>query len=71
MAATDLLPMLLEEIHNVFDALTSLPLPCRYNHCIHLLVDTVPMVVRSYRYPQLVKDELERQCHTMLQQGII
>jgi hypothetical protein len=27
--------------------------------------------VRPYRYPQLQKDELERQCATMLAQGII
>jgi hypothetical protein len=30
-----------------------------------------PIVVRPYRYLQLVKDELERQCHDMLKQGII
>ena len=29
------------------------------------------MVVRPYRYPQLQKDELERQCAMMLSQGII
>jgi hypothetical protein len=29
------------------------------------------VVVRPYRNPQLVKDELERQCRDMLQQGII
>jgi len=27
--------------------------------------------MRSYRYPQLQKDELEKQCATMLAQGII
>jgi hypothetical protein len=27
--------------------------------------------VRPYRYPQLLKDELERQCDEMLQQSII
>jgi hypothetical protein len=30
-----------------------------------------PIVVRPYRYPQLVKDKLERQCNDMLKQGII
>jgi hypothetical protein len=30
-----------------------------------------PVAVRPYRYPQLVKDELERQCQEMLQQGIL
>ena len=29
------------------------------------------MAVRPYRYPQLQKDELERQCEEMLQQGTI
>jgi hypothetical protein len=70
MAGTDLLPLLLEEFHDVFDAPTGLPPPRRYNHRIHLLPDTAPVAVRPYRYPQLVKDELECQCHSMLQQGI-
>jgi hypothetical protein len=30
-----------------------------------------PVAVRPYRYPQLQKDELERQCAEMLAQGII
>lgn len=29
------------------------------------------MAVRPYRYPQLLKDEMERQCDEMLRQGII
>ena len=29
------------------------------------------MAVRPYRYPQLLKDEIERQCEDMLGQGII
>jgi len=29
------------------------------------------VAVRPYRYPQLLKDELERQCDDMLRQGII
>jgi hypothetical protein len=29
------------------------------------------VAVRPYRYPQLVKDEMEQQCHDMLQQCII
>jgi len=28
-------------------------------------------VVRPYRYPQLLKDEIEKQCAEMLQQGLI
>ena len=41
------------------------------DHRIHLLPGTAPVAVRLYRYPQLQKDELERQCATMLSQGII
>jgi hypothetical protein len=29
------------------------------------------VAVRPYRYPQLLKDEIERQCEDMLGQGII
>jgi hypothetical protein len=36
-----------------------------------LLQGTAPVAVRSYRYPQLQKDELERQVAGMLTQGII
>jgi hypothetical protein len=71
IAAQDLLNLLLEEFADVFAAPTGLPPPHRHNHRIHLLLDTAPVAVRPYRYPQLVKDELERQCHDMLQQGII
>jgi hypothetical protein len=28
-------------------------------------------VVRPYRYPQLLKDEIEQQCSVMLAQGLI
>jgi hypothetical protein len=62
---------LLEEFDDVFLPTTGLPPPHRLNHKIHLLPDTPPIVVRPYRYPQLVKEELERQCKEMLQQGII
>jgi hypothetical protein len=34
-------------------------------------LDTAPVAVRPYRYPQLQKDELEQQCEAMLTQGII
>ena len=41
------------------------------DHRIHLLPGTSPVAVRPYRYPQLLKDEIERQCADMLRQGII
>jgi hypothetical protein len=43
--------------------LMGLPQSRRHDHYIHLLPDTSPMAVRPYRHLQLVKDELERQCH--------
>jgi hypothetical protein len=41
------------------------------DHRIHLLSGTAPVAVRPYCYPQLQKDELERQCEAMLTQGVI
>jgi hypothetical protein len=43
----------------------------RHDHHIRLLPGSLPVAVRPYRYPQLLKDEIERQCDDMLQQGII
>jgi hypothetical protein len=71
LVTTDLLPLLLEEFNDVFATPSGRPPPRRLNHRIHLLPGTAPVVVRPYRYLQLVKDELERQCHEMLKQGII
>jgi hypothetical protein len=71
MLSTDLLEALLDEYTDMFSISTGLPPPRRHNHQIHLLPGTAPVAVRPYRYPQLLKDELERQCVEMLQQGII
>jgi hypothetical protein len=68
---TGLMEVLLDDYVNIFSIPTGLLLPRRHNHRIHLLPRTALIVVRSYRYPQLMKDELERQCVEMLQQGII
>jgi hypothetical protein len=67
----DLMEALLDEFADVFNILMGWPLPCRHNHQIHFLPGTTSITVRPYRHPQLVKDELERQCAEMLQQGII
>jgi hypothetical protein len=66
MAATDLMMMLLQEFDYVFTTSTGIPPPRRHNHHIHLLLKTAIVVVQSYRYLQLVKDELKRQCKYML-----
>jgi hypothetical protein len=60
MVATDLMGLLLDEFEDVFTTSTGLAPPCRFNHCIHLLPGMALVAVRSYRYPQVVKDELER-----------
>jgi hypothetical protein len=70
-SATDLLQLLLEDFADVFATPTSLPPSRPFDHRIHLLPGTAPIAVRLYRYPQLLKDEIERQCTDMLTQGLI
>jgi hypothetical protein len=67
----NLFPSLLQAYANIFAEPRSLPPPPRHDHRIHLLPGTPPVAVRPYRYPQLLKDEVERQCQDMLSQGII
>ena len=67
----DLLPALLDSYADVFAEPRGLPPQRRQDHRIRLLPGTPPVAVRPYRYPQLLKDEIERQCEDMLQQGII
>ncbi|XP_066311878.1 uncharacterized protein [Miscanthus floridulus] len=66
-----LLDRLLLQFGPVFDEPCGLPPVRPYDHRIHLLPGTAPIAVRPYCYPQLQKDELERQCAAMLEQGII
>ena len=66
-----LLERLLEDYADVFAAPTGLPPARPCDHRIHLRAATEPIAVRPYRYPQMQKDELERQCDDMLKQGII
>jgi hypothetical protein len=70
--ATDiLLNLLLTEYRDIFSKPEGLPPTRRFDHIIHLLPETAPVAVRPYRYPQLLKDEIEKQCDDMLQQGLI
>jgi len=68
-------PALLERLLDLFSDLftepTGLPPERPCDHRIHLKPGTEPIAVRPYRYPHLQKDELERQCDAMLQQGVI
>jgi len=67
----DLLQLLLDAFSDLFEPPKTLPPSRSFDHRIHLLPGTSPVAVRPYRYPQLLKDEIERQCADMLRQGII
>nr|XP_051218180.1 uncharacterized protein LOC127335540 [Lolium perenne] len=69
--AHPLLAALLQQHGDLFDEPQGLPPSRPCDHRIHLLPNTAPVAVRPYRYPQLQKDELERQVAVMLAQGII
>lgn len=66
LEATDLMMVMLQEFDDIFKEPTRLPHPRCHNHRIHLLLDTAPVAVRPYHYPQIVKDEVEEQCIKML-----
>jgi hypothetical protein len=61
-----LLADLLQQHSDIFDEPQGIPPARPCDHRIHLLPDTAPVAVRPYRYPQLQKDELERQVAVML-----
>ncbi|KAE8774981.1 RNA-directed DNA polymerase [Hordeum vulgare] len=65
-----LLARLLQQHDDLFDEPEGLPPAQVYDHRIHLLPGTAPIAIRPYRYSQLQKDELERQCVVMLALGI-
>jgi hypothetical protein len=67
----ELLQALLDAYTDIFAMPQGLPPLRRHDHHIRLLPGMTPVAVRPYRYPQLLKDELERQCDEMLQQSII
>jgi hypothetical protein len=62
----NLMESLLLDFADIFEEPHDLPPQRRHDHHIHLLPGTAPVVVRPYRYPQLLKDEVERQCADML-----
>jgi hypothetical protein len=62
---------LLQTYVDIFATPNGLPPHRRHDHRIHLLPGKAPVAVRPYRYPQLLKDEVERQCADMLAQGTI
>ena len=62
---------LLAEYDHLFQPPTGLPpqRPCDYS--IPLILGAQPVFVRPYLYAPLLKTEIERQVHDMLQQGLI
>jgi hypothetical protein len=70
-ASSSLLEELLEDFDDVFGEPHDLSPSRSRDHNITLMPGASPVAVRPYRYPALHKDELERQCASMLDQGII
>jgi hypothetical protein len=69
--ADNIMETLLQTYSDIFEEPRGLPPQRVHNHRIHLLPGTTSIAVRPYRYPQLLKDEVERQCSNMLEQGVI
>ena len=70
-ASASLLDELLHSFAAVFAEPQGLPPPRSRDHGITLHAGAQPVAVRPYRYPATHKDELERQCALMLDQGLI
>jgi hypothetical protein len=66
-----LLEALLLSFGGLFADPAGLPPKHAHDHRIILKPDAQPVVVRPYRYPVAHKDELERQCAAMIDQGIV
>lgn len=70
-ATASLLDGVLAVFDNVFAEPQGLPPKRVRDHSIVLKPGAPPVAVRPYRYPAAHKDELERQCATMIKQGIV
>ncbi|WVZ75167.1 LOW QUALITY PROTEIN: hypothetical protein U9M48_023250, partial [Paspalum notatum var. saurae] len=70
-AGEPLLNELLDSFGDIFAAPTGLPPKRAHDHRITLKAGAQPVAVRPYRYPAAHKDELERQCAAMIEQGIV
>lgn len=67
----ELLDTLLLEFEGLFADPIGLPPAHHLDHRIHLQPRSAPVAIQPYRYSHLQKDELERQCSAMLQEGTI
>jgi hypothetical protein len=70
-ASEPLLDGLLATFEDIFVEPTGLPPKRAHDHRIILKPDAQPVAVRPYRYPAAHKDEFERQCAAMIEQGIV
>jgi predicted AlkP superfamily phosphohydrolase/phosphomutase len=61
----------LAEFPTVFQVPNSLPPKRACDHTIPLIGGATPINIWAYRYPPNLKDEIERQVNTMLDQGLI
>jgi hypothetical protein len=68
---TSLLEELLSALAGTFAEPSGLPPQHARDHIIVLKPGALPVAVRPYHYPAAHKDELERQCAAMIQQGIV
>ncbi|KAJ3702949.1 hypothetical protein LUZ61_006654 [Rhynchospora tenuis] len=71
MTSDDLLQSLLTTFADLFLEPQGLPPSRSFDHRITLLPNSAPVAIRPYRYPHVQKDEIERQCASMLAQGLI
>jgi hypothetical protein len=61
----------LEEFQYVFQEPSQLPPHREYDHYIPLLLGSMPVNTRPYRYSPMHKDEIERQVKSLLSLGMI
>jgi hypothetical protein len=69
--AGPLLEALLLSFGGLFADPVGLPPKRAHDHHIILKLDAQSVAVRPYRYPAAHKDELERQCAAIMEQGIV
>jgi hypothetical protein len=67
----DQIQALLEQYASIFEDPQGLPPSHDCDHTIPLVPGAQLFTMRPYRYPPQLKDEIERQVHDMLQQGVI
>jgi hypothetical protein len=67
----NLLQAILNVCAPIFAEPAGMPQSCSRDHRITLVPESAPVAVQPYRYPAAHKDELERQCASILAQEII